>query len=268
MNAHDDDPHPEGPSKSQRKRDSQALQDLGEALVALSPDRLARLELPDVLRSAVLEAQRIHKFGGLRRQKQYIGKLMRDLDAAPIQAQLDALEGHSRAQTAYLHRLERWRDRLLEDVFAVHHPEIHYSVYSVSERFRRKWLPKAVPAGEALDRLASWQRSTQKIVTLHHAYIAGENDAEGDVHAICDAVEERRLLVHVNVVRYNPFDPGRHGVEPPDEGVERNAGIYRTRLPHARVGVIPRVGFDVAASCGMFFGPAGPDARRTPLPVS
>ncbi|MFO1319672.1 MAG: ribosome biogenesis factor YjgA [Burkholderiales bacterium] len=128
MNAHDDDPHPEGPSKSQRKRDSQALQDLGEALVALSPDRLARLELPDVLRSAVLEAQRIHKFGGLRRQKQYIGKLMRDLDAAPIQAQLDALEGHSRAQTAYLHRLERWRDRLLEDDQAMaellsQHPE-------------------------------------------------------------------------------------------------------------------------------------------------
>lgn len=103
------------PSKSQRKRESQALQDLGEALVALSPERLARLDLPDDLRAAVREAQRIHKFGGLRRQKQYIGKLMRDLDAAPIRAQLDALEGHSRSQTAYLHRLERWRDRLLED---------------------------------------------------------------------------------------------------------------------------------------------------------
>jgi adenine C2-methylase RlmN of 23S rRNA A2503 and tRNA A37 len=158
-------------------------------------------------------------------------------------------------------------DRLLEDVFAVHHPEVHYSVYSVSERFRRKWLPKALPAGEALDRLASWQRSTQKIVTLHHAYVAGENDAEGDVHAICDAVEERRLAVHVNVVRYNPLDPGRHGVEPPEGVVERNAAIYRERLPNARVGVIPRVGFDVAASCGMFFGPAGPAAGRIPLPA-
>src|SRR5947209_8021650 len=126
-------------------------------------------------------------------------------------------------------------DRPLEDVFVVHHPDVHYSIYSVSERFRRRWLPKAAPAAAALDRLTSWQRSTQKIVTLHHAYIAGENDAEGDVHAICDAVEERGLMANVNVVRYNPPDTSRHGVEPPEEVVARNAAIYRERLPHARV---------------------------------
>jgi 23S rRNA (adenine2503-C2)-methyltransferase len=148
-------------------------------------------------------------------------------------------------------------DRPLEDVFLAHHPEIHYSVYSVSERFRRRWLPKAQPAAVAFDALTAWQRGTHKIVTLHHAYIAGENDAEGDVHAICDAVEERGLMVHVNLVRYNPFDPARHGTEPPEEVLERNAAIYRARLPNARVGIIPRVGFDVAASCGMFFGPEG-----------
>jgi hypothetical protein len=146
-------------------------------------------------------------------------------------------------------------DRPLEDVFVTHHPEIHYSIYSMSERFRRRWLPKALPADAALDRLASWQRHAQKVVTLHHAYIAGENDDEGDVHAICDALEERGLMVHVNIVRYNPYDPARHGVEPPEDIIERNAAIYRSRLPNARVGVIPRVGFDVAASCGMFFGP-------------
>src|SRR5205823_6434926 len=49
--------------------------------------------------------------------------------------------------------------RLLEDLFITHHPEIYYSLYSVSESFRRRWLPKALPAEEALDRLASWQRS-------------------------------------------------------------------------------------------------------------
>jgi len=148
-------------------------------------------------------------------------------------------------------------ERPLEDVFVVHHPDIHYSIYSVSERFRRRWLPKALPAGAALDRLVSWQRSTHKIVTLHHAYIAGENDAKGDVHAVCDALEERGLMVHVNIVRYNPYDPSRHGVEPPEAVIERNAAIYRERLPNARVSVIARVGFDVAASCGMFLGPEG-----------
>src|SRR5207244_4292324 len=139
-------------------------------------------------------------------------------------------------------------DRPLEDIFVTQHPDVHYSIYSMSDRFRRRWLPKALPAATALDRLASWQRNTDKIVTLHHAYIAGENDAEGDVHAICDALEERRLTVHVNIVRYNPHDPSRHGVEPPEEVIERNAAIYRSRLPNARVSVTARVGFDVAAS--------------------
>ena len=158
-------------------------------------------------------------------------------------------------------------DRLLEDVFHSTYPEIHYSIYSMSDRFRRRWLATALPAETALDRLSSWQRSTQMIVTLHHAYIAGENDAEGDVHAICDALEERKLMVHVNIVRYNPPDTGRHGVEPAEDVIQRNADIYRERLPNARVGVIARVGFDVAASCGMFFGPEGPVRERVAIPV-
>jgi adenine C2-methylase RlmN of 23S rRNA A2503 and tRNA A37 len=153
-------------------------------------------------------------------------------------------------------------DRLLEDIFILYHPELYYSIYSVSERFRRRWLPKALPAGEALDRLVSWQRSTYKICKIHYAFIAGENDSEADVHAICDALESRRLMAHVNIVRYNPPDTGRHGVEPPEQVIQRNARIYQSRLPHARVRVIPRVGYDVQASCGMFFAPAGPTPVR------
>ena len=148
-------------------------------------------------------------------------------------------------------------DRLLEDIFVTHHPEIYYSIYSVSERFRRRWLPKALPVEEALDRLASWQRSSYKICKIHYAFIAGENDSEADVHAICDALESRRLMVHVNIVRYNPYDPGRHGVEPPEAIIERNAKIYQSRLPCARVRIIPRVGYDVHASCGMFLAADG-----------
>ena len=148
--------------------------------------------------------------------------------------------------------------RLLEDIFVTYQPEIYYSLYSMSETFRRRWLPKACPPEEALDRLASWQRSSYKIFKIHYAFIAGENDSEADVHAICDALEQRRLMVHVNIVRYNPLDPRRHGVEPPEEIIQRNARIYQSRLPQARVRVIPRVGFDVQASCGMFFPLEGP----------
>ena len=77
------------------------------------------------------------------------------------------------------------------------------------------------------------------------------------MHAICDAVEARGLRVHVNVVRYNPFDPARHGAEPDEAVIARNAALFTRRLPEARVKVISRVGSDVQASCGMFVGPQG-----------
>jgi 23S rRNA (adenine2503-C2)-methyltransferase len=145
-------------------------------------------------------------------------------------------------------------DRALEDVFVLHHPEIYYSIYSVRDAFRRRWLPNALPVAEALDRLASWQRQSYKLFKLHYAFIEGENDSEADVHAICDAVEQRGLYVHVNVVRYNP-PSAQHGAEPPEPVLQRNAAIFAERLPRARVRVIPRVGFDVQASCGMFVAP-------------
>lgn len=146
-------------------------------------------------------------------------------------------------------------ERPLHDVFRRYHPEIYYSLYSMSPEFRRRWLPKAQPADLALDRLAAWQRATSKIVKIHYAFIAGENDSESDVHAVCDALESRGLYVHVNIVRYNPPSPA-HGTESPDDVLERNAALFRARLAKARVVIIPRVGFDVQASCGMFSGGA------------
>lgn len=102
-------------SKSQRKRESHALQALGEALVALSPERLAGMPLPEVLRQAVLDAQRIHQRGAHKRQLQYIGRLMRDVDAGPIKAALDTLRQSNREAAVRQHRLERWRERLLDE---------------------------------------------------------------------------------------------------------------------------------------------------------
>jgi ribosome-associated protein len=105
----------ERPSKSQKKRDMHALQDMGAELVALAPARLARIDMPEDLRGAIIEAQRLTKHEARRRQLQYIGRLMRDADPAPIRAALDALAGANAAETARQHRLERLRERLLED---------------------------------------------------------------------------------------------------------------------------------------------------------
>jgi len=103
------------PSKSQRKRDMQALQRIGAQLVELNADQLAQIELPELLFEAILEAQRIRDFEGRRRQLQYIGKLMREVDPAPICARLDQWHGVARAHIASQHLAERWRERLLDE---------------------------------------------------------------------------------------------------------------------------------------------------------
>jgi ribosome-associated protein len=106
-------------SKTQRKREMQALQGLGEELVALGTDKLAELDLPTRLLDAVLDAKRISKFGALRRQMQYLGRLMRDADADAIRSQLDVWKGTSVAETARVHAIERWRTRLIGDELAL-----------------------------------------------------------------------------------------------------------------------------------------------------
>jgi ribosome-associated protein len=116
-------------SKSRRKQIMHDLQELGEALVELPKDKLQQLDLPENLRDAVLEARRITAHGGRRRQLQYIGKLMRTVDAEPIQAKLDQWNGNHAESTALMHRLENWRQRLIEDdaalaEFLAQHPAI------------------------------------------------------------------------------------------------------------------------------------------------
>ena len=103
----------ERPSKSQRKREMTALQETGAQLVELNADQLAQVELPERLLDAVLDAQRIRDFEGRRRQLQFIGKLMREVDPAPIRAKLEQWQGAARSHTAQHHGVERWRDQLL-----------------------------------------------------------------------------------------------------------------------------------------------------------
>lgn len=109
------------PSKTRRKREMEELQTLGEELVALSSDRVRRIDIPDSLRDAVREAQRMTRQDeARRRQMQYIGRLMRDVDPAPIRAALAQVRGESAEDTARLHRLERMRTQLLADEKTLH----------------------------------------------------------------------------------------------------------------------------------------------------
>ncbi|MDP2169109.1 MAG: ribosome biogenesis factor YjgA [Rhodocyclaceae bacterium] len=105
----------EKPSKSARKRAMDDLQTLGVELVTLSKDQLKKIDLPEKLGLAVRDAQRITQHEAHRRQLQYIGKLMRSIDAEPIRAALDDIKGVSAAATVRMHALESLRSRFLED---------------------------------------------------------------------------------------------------------------------------------------------------------
>ncbi len=107
------------PSKTKIKQQMHDLQGIGEQLVELSSDRLKELDLPERLFDAVREMKRINKFGAQRRQMQFIGRLMREVETAPIVAKLEVWSGKSHQHIAWLHQIERWRDRLLEDESAL-----------------------------------------------------------------------------------------------------------------------------------------------------
>jgi ribosome-associated protein len=108
----DDDLH-EKPSKSERKRAAHAAQDLGETLIGLRDSELVALDLPERLVDAIREARRIPSRAGGARQRQYIGKLMRDIDPEPIRAALSAHSEQSALEGERFKRLEAWRERLL-----------------------------------------------------------------------------------------------------------------------------------------------------------
>lgn len=109
----DDDREPL--SKTRKKQQMEALQSLGEELAALPADSLKRIDVPEHLRDALREAQRMNSHGARRRQLQYIGRLMRDIDPEPIRAALADLRGESAVEVARMHRIERLRTRLMED---------------------------------------------------------------------------------------------------------------------------------------------------------
>ena len=111
------DPHPEplfdGPSKSVLKREAHRAQALGEQLIGLSEAELSALELPEALHEAIVAARRIGSRGGGARQRQYIGKLMRDIDLTRVRQTLGAKAAQSALEAQRFQRAENWRTRLI-----------------------------------------------------------------------------------------------------------------------------------------------------------
>jgi ribosome-associated protein len=120
----------DGPSKSQLKRESHHLVDVGEEILKLSSEDIRSLQLPDELGAAIATALKIKSRSGLKRQRLYIGKLLRSMDSETIESQLRKIQHRHDTNTAQFKRLEKWRDSLvdndkqtLNDVIA-HFPDI------------------------------------------------------------------------------------------------------------------------------------------------
>ena len=137
-------------SKTRRKREMLELQALGAALAELPETQLAGMQMREELREALLEAKRIKSHEAKRRQMQYIGRLMREVDAEPIRAQLAAIEGGSAQAAAAHRRLEAWRARLMEDdaaltAFAAEHPAADLQGLRTAIRNSRKEKKEGKP---------------------------------------------------------------------------------------------------------------------------
>lgn len=146
----------------------------------------------------------------------------------------------------------------LEEIIGIEGVIPYYSLYSVNENFRKRWIPKSLPVVESLDILKEWQNKSGEYVVIHGAFIKNENDSKKDINDICDMLIEKKIICKMNIVRYNPFSE-KHGEETSEENLEYIMNIFKERmfkenLLYENTRIVPRVGYDVKASCGMFIG--------------
>jgi 23S rRNA (adenine2503-C2)-methyltransferase len=136
--------------------------------------------------------------------------------------------------------------------FAPITPDIYYSLYTMTPEHRKKWIPKGRDPEEALDILRDYQSQTGKILRLHWAGIEGVNESKEELDKIIKAVNDRKLMVIFNFVRYNSFE-NRMGQEIQSDILKDNLEYLLAKIPGSAGQIVSRVGIDVYASCGMFY---------------
>lgn len=143
----------DGPSKSQLKRDSQALQNMGKKLVDMPSGQLEKFSLPEPLEEAIHEARRLKSREAKRRHLQYIGKLMRTLDISAIQETLDRMDHQSQTYRQHFAQLEQWRDRIIseghraiEDFIELHPESDRQQLRNLQRQANREIEAKKPPA--------------------------------------------------------------------------------------------------------------------------
>jgi 23S rRNA (adenine2503-C2)-methyltransferase len=137
----------------------------------------------------------------------------------------------------------------LEQLFLWSNVRIYYSLYSMKQLFRKKWLPKATSALLGLKTLHHCQKLFNKPYRVHWCYISGQNDHLDQTHELGEVLANHGEPA-VNIVRYNPFSTDL-GIESSFDIIQRNVWVLKKQYGLS-VKIVPRVGHDVNASCGMF----------------
>ena len=175
-------------SRTDLKRESDELQDLGKELLTLRTDLFNRIGLPDKLAEALAEAKRITNFEGKRRQMQYVGKLMRKLEPELVQAARQALEEQqkgSATEKLQLHLAEQWRDRLIADdgalpAWMAEHPGTDTQQLRALIRQARKDAPAADKATESQGLAPRKGRAYRELFQLVREHLGGSADEPED----------------------------------------------------------------------------------------
>lgn len=128
---------------------------------------------------------------------------------------------------------------------------IYYSLYSVEESFRKRWLPKALDYRLALEKLEHLQANSHANVAFHWTFIEGQNDSVESLEKIKAVLKDYKIKAKFNLVRYNPYSENQ-GVESSEEVLQHNFDEMNKFFSNPQSRIVPRVGFDVKASCGMF----------------
>lgn len=139
----------------------------------------------------------------------------------------------------------------LEHIFNNERATLYYSLYSTDNQFRKRWLPKSMDCFKALDMISAFQKNTNRPIVLHWAFIKDQNDNIQQLHSTMKMVNEKGINAKFNLVRYNPHSE-RYGFEPDETKIIQLFDIVKSYLPHSKSRIVPRVGHDVKASCGMF----------------
>jgi adenine C2-methylase RlmN of 23S rRNA A2503 and tRNA A37 len=117
-------------------------------------------------------------------------------------------------------------------------------MYSTNQYWRDIWMPAAMKVDDAIAQLQEYQKSSKKIVKVHGAFISGENDSKFDIDSMIQVLD--KLQVEFNIVRYNPYSLEQGTESPHIDEIARTLSLY---MPTK---IIPKVGWDIKASCGMF----------------